>query len=124
MPAARVSQSLGDASCQMVSEEGLQALNAGCPGLRRMTVASFRLVREEGLQAVIAGGLGLQSMGDAISQMVNEEGLQSGRAQMLAQLAAFELEMEVELDGMRGKKVAKFRAMKLRQLVLMRVALE
>jgi hypothetical protein len=43
---------------------------------------------------------------------------------MLAQFAAFELEMDFELDCMRGKKVAKFRAKMLRQLAHMHAALE
>ena len=48
----------------------------------------------------------------------------SDRAELLAELAAFELEMDSELDGMRGKKVAKYRATKLRQLAFWRAALE
>jgi hypothetical protein len=36
------------------------------------------------------------------------------RAELLAEMAAFELEMESELGGMRGKKVAKYHAAKLR----------
>ncbi len=46
------------------------------------------------------------------------------RAEFLAELAAFELEMESELGGVRGKKVAKHRATKLRQLACLRAALK
>ena len=61
----------------MVSEEGLQALNAGCPALQGMDVANCQMVSEKGLQALNASCPGLQRMDVANYQMVSVEGLQA-----------------------------------------------
>ncbi len=41
----------------MFGEEGLQALNSDCPDLQRMDVANFQLVSKEGLHALDAVAL-------------------------------------------------------------------
>ncbi len=84
MPVALDWQHIVVANCQLVSEEGLQAVSAGCPGVQRVGVASCQMVSEEGLQALNAGCLGLQRVDVATCQLVREEGLQAVNAGGLA----------------------------------------
>ncbi len=63
------------ASCQLVSEEGLQAVKAGCLGLQHTVIANRQLFSEEGLQALGAGCPGLQHMDvTELFQDVNGDG--------------------------------------------------
>ncbi len=79
------------ANCQVVSEKGLQELNAGCPGLQHMDAAKCHKVSEEGFQALTASCPGLQSVDVASCQMASKEGLPSGTECRLPRVAGMDV---------------------------------